>query len=68
MTLVILIFISTPQCLVGPYINHIYTTYKSRLKKEGVTARIAGVFVVRTQEQENTREQDFNKKQAFNYG
>lgn len=36
MTLVILIFISTPQCLVGPYINHIYTTYKSRLKKEGV--------------------------------
>lgn len=68
MTLVIQIFISTPQCLVGPYINHIYTTYKSRLKKEGVMARIAGVFVVRTQEQENMREQDFNKKLAFNYG
>lgn len=29
---------------------------------------IAGVFVVRTQEQENRREQDFNKKRAFNYG
>lgn len=56
MTLVILIFISTPQCLVGPYINHIYTTYKSRLKKEGVTARIAGVFVVRTQEHAGKQE------------